>query len=364
MYKPRRRRTADRISLASDTPEQAAAMVFSSPSSSATLSAVERGPSVSTMGRWPRPVTGFVLLLGAMWLSLYAAYALLPFVRPGSVVIAEAKFETLVQGKMFGLEDRNRVMIFGHSKLLSGLRPHDLDAAVGPGFRSYNLGLPGELRFLPVLEAALQAGNVPTHVLLTLPWDNKRNADGFIDVVRNDAAIANTVFPFRTVPRDAALFVFQNRGRLADAIRDVVSQRATMLADRGWYFIKSQSHYEGDRLPDDYALPTDHPTRPDVRMIPERSVSRARLEQLAKQYGFQVLFVPLFFRTGEFAPPPAADRARLEAISDRPLIRVLGPDYFVYPPAFFSDPQHMNPRGAQAYSIDLAKLLKMSGAFD
>jgi hypothetical protein len=269
-----------------------------------------------------------------------------------------------VKGNMFGPQDRYRVMMFGHSKLLSALRPGELDAAVGPGFRSYNLGLPGEVRFLPILEAALQAGNVPTHVLLTLPWDAKRDADGSIDVVRNDAVIAKTLFPFRSLPRDAALFVFQNRSRLADAVRDVATQRSAMLEDLGWYFIKSQSHYEGDRLPDDYALPTDHPTRTEVRMIPEKSFSRERLEQLARQYGFQILIVPLFFRTGEFAPPPAADNARLTTISDRPLIRVLGPDYWSYPPALFADPQHMNPRGAQAYTADLATLLKNSGAFD
>lgn len=328
------------------------------------LPAAEREPPAAATTRWVRPVAVFVLLFGAVWLSLYTAYVLLPFLRPGSVVIADAKFETLVKGTMFGPQDRNRVMVFGHSKLLSGLRPRDLDAAVGPGFRSYNLGLPGEVRFLPILEAALKAGNIPTHVVLTLLWDGRREADGFADLVRDDNTIANTLFPFRSLPRDAALFVFQNRNRLADAVRDVATQRAAMLGDRGWYFIKSQSHYDGDRLPDDYALPTDHAARIEVRKVPEKSWSRERLEQLARQHGFQILVVPLFFRAGEFAPPPAADRTRSTTISDHPLIRVLGPDYWTYPPALFADPQHMNPRGAQAYTADLAKLLKASGAFD
>ena len=339
-------------------------MVFSSPSSSAMLPTVGRQHSAAAATRWQRPVTAFVLLFAAVWLSLYAAYLLLPFIRPGSVVIADAKFETLVKGNMFGPQDRNRVMIFGHSKVITGVRPRELDSLVGPGFRSYNLGLPGEVRFLPILEAALLAGNAPTHVLLTLPWDAKRDADGFIDVLRNDAAIAKTLFPFRSLPRDAALFVFENRRRLTEAVRDVAAQRETMLQDRGWYFIKSQSHYEDDRLPDDYVLPTDHPSRIDVRTLPERSFTRERLEQLAMQYGFQIVMIPVFFRTGEFAPAPAADNTRLATISEHPLIRVLGPDYWTYPPALFADPQHMNPRGAQAYTADLARLLKNSGAFD
>jgi len=339
-------------------------MVYTFPSSSTTLPTVERERAGTATSKWHRPVAFFLLLFAAVWLALYAANVLLPFIRPGSVVIAGAKFDTLVTARMFGPQDRSRVMIFGHSKVLASVRPRELDAAVGPGFRSYNLGLPGEVHFLPILEAALQAGNVPTHVLLTLPWDTKPYKDGFMDALRNDAAIANTLFPFRTLPRDAALFVFQNRNRLTEAVRDVAAQREAMLEDRGWYFIKSQSHYENDALPDDYALPTDHPARVDVRTIPEKSYTRERLEQLARQYGFQVLMIPVPFRTGEFAPAPAADSARLLTISDHPLIRVLGPDYFIYPPAFFADPQHMNPRGALAYTDDLARLLRTSGVLD
>jgi hypothetical protein len=265
---------------------------------------------------------------------------------------------------MFGSEDRHRVMVFGHSKALTCVRPRELDAAMGPGFRTYNLGLPGEVRFLPILEAALEAGNIPTDVLLTLPWDAKPDKDGFMDALRDDNTIAKTLLPFRTLPRDATLFVFENRNRLAEAVHDVAAERDGMLEQRGWYFIKSQSHYENDRLPDNYALPTDRPTRIDERKIPGRSYTRARLEQLARQYGFQILFIPVPFRTGEFAPAPAADNSRLATTSDYPRIRVLGPDYFSYPPAFFADPHHMNLRGAEAYTADLAKLLKSSGALD
>jgi hypothetical protein len=339
-------------------------MVFTFPSSSAALPVVGREAPAATAVKWHRPVAAFVLVFVAVWLSLYAAYVLLSFTRPGSVVIADAKFETLVKGNMFGPQDRNRVMIFGHSKVLTSVRPSQLDAAVGPGFRSYNLGLPGEVRFLPILEAALQAGNVPTHVLLTLPWDAKPDKDGLIDALRNDSAIAATLFPFRSLPRDMTLFVFENRRRLPEAVRDVAAQRERMLEDRGWYFVRSQSHYADDRLPDDYVLPTDHPAQTDVRTIPQRSFTRARLEQLAGRYGFQILFIPVFYRNGQFAPAPAADNARLATLSDRPLIRVLGPDYWSYPPALFADPQHFNPRGAQAYTADLARLLKNSGAFD
>jgi hypothetical protein len=339
-------------------------MVYTSPSSSAALPTIEREWPTGATIKWRRPVAEFLLLFAAVWLLLYGAYFMLPFTRPGATVIADAKFDALVKGRMFGPQDRYRVMVFGHSKALTCVRPPELDTAMGPGFRSYNLGLPGEVQFLPILEAALEAGNVPTHVLLTLPWDIKPDRPGFMDALRDDTAIAKTLLPFRTLPRDVTLFLFENRNRLTEAVHDVAAQRNSMLEERGWYFIKSQSHYANDRLPDDYALPTDRPNRIDERKIPEKSYKRTRLEQLAMKYGFEIDFIPLSFRIGEFAPAPSADQARLATISDHPRIRVLGPDYFSYPPANFADPNHMNRQGALAYTADLAKLLKGSGVLN
>jgi hypothetical protein len=339
-------------------------MAHTSPPSSTTFPTVERERHVAIAGTWRRPAAEFILLFAAVWLLFYTAYVMLPFTRQGAVVIADAKFETLVKGPMFGPQDHTRVMAFGHSKMLTSLRPAELDAAMGNGFRSYNLGLPGDERFLPMLEAALEAGNVPTHVLLMLSWDDKLAPPSFRDVLYDDMAIVKIVVPFHYFPRDVVIFAFENRHRLAEAIRDVAVQRDGMLDERGYYFIRSQSLYKNDRLPDNYALPSDHPTQTDRRKIPERSFVRRRLEQLARQYGFQVLMVPMPFRVGQFAPAPAVDKDRLAVISDDPLIRVLGPDYFSYPPALFSDPQHMNPDGAQAYTADLARLLKNSGVFD
>ncbi|MGX1321691.1 hypothetical protein AB7M17_005144 [Bradyrhizobium sp. USDA 377] len=339
-------------------------MSYTSPSSSAVLPTVERERSALDAGQWWKPVVGFVLLFVAVWLSLYTAYILLPFMRPGSVVIADAKFDTLVRGHMFDSEHRYRVMVFGHSKALTSVRPRELDAAMGAEFRSYNLGLPGEEQFLPILEAALEAGNVPTHVFLTLPWDKKLDKPGLMEFLRNDLEIAKSVMPFRTFPRDAVMFLFMNRNRLAEAVHDVGEQHDNMLEERGYYFIKSQSHYANDRLPDDYALPSDRPNRIDQRKFPEKSYVRSRLDQLATKYGFEVVFIPVPHRIGEFAPAPAADNARLTTLSDHPRIRIMGPDYYNYPPALFADPVHMNLQGALAYTADLARLLKSTGVVD
>ena len=330
---------------------------------SSLVIAVERTkpPAAAT---WRKPTATFVLMFALVWLLLYGAYVSLPFVRPGSTIISEAKFDGLVASNMYGPHDRARVMVFGNSKVLSGVRPLELDTASGRNIRSYNLGLPGEVRFLPILEGALRAGNVPTHVLLTIAWDDRPVEPGLLAALRDDVTIGNSLFPFRSLPRDLVLFGYNNRSRLIEGTHDAARQREKMLEQRGWYFIKSQSHYSDDRLPDEYALPTDRPSQRNVRKIPAQSASRERLEKLAVQYGFQILLVPSASRKGEFAPPSAEDHNRLQTISDRPLIRVLGPDYWVYPQSYFADPIHLNPRGASAYTTDLAGLLEANRVFD
>lgn len=305
-----------------------------------------------------RSVGRFVLIFAAVWLTLDSLYDGLPLVRPGSDIVYEAKFERLARARLFAAGDRNRIMIFGNSRTMAGFRPDVFDAAIGPGTRSVNMGLPGEGRFLPLLEAALASGNVPTQVLLTVPWDGATAPPGLYDRLLDDAAIADRLVPFRHFVRDVAVFLFQNRTQLVAGYRAAAGERERMLAQRGWYFIRSQSHYAGDRLPDDYRLPTDRPDLPDIRALPRRSLVRARLEELARQYGFKVVFVPSYARQGEVAPPPAAESRRVEIVSEAPLIEVVGPDDWLYPAGRFADPVHLNPDGARLYTQELAGLLK------
>jgi hypothetical protein len=307
---------------------------------------------------WRKQVTVFVLLLALCWLSLYAASAALPMVKSGAMIIYDAKFDRLVAQPMFAPSDKTRIMMFGNSRVVSGFRPAEFDAALGPGTRSYNLGLPGEPLFLPMLEAALAAGNVPTHVILTIAWDDKTEARTLLDRLRDDNAIVNRLLPFRVFLRDLVLFSYNNRFRFAEGLRHATSQRDLMIEDRGWYFIKWQSHFLNDQLPDGFAIPTDRPNQASPRELPARSLVRDRLMQLAKQHNFQIVLVPASYRAGEFAPAPAADADRDALVSASPLVRIIGPDHWTYPTSYFADPVHLNPPGALAYTADLAALFR------
>jgi hypothetical protein len=305
----------------------------------------------------------FLTLSVLIWLGLWAGSRAVPFIRPGSDLISIAKFEQLSRQHLFDPGDKMRVLVFGNSKTMAGFRPALFDSLMGPQVRSVNLAIPGDSRFLPVLKAALAAGNRPTHVVLTEPWDEVQRPPTVLARLIDDAALVSAIAPFREFPRDLVLFVFQSHLMTAE-YRHVRGEVDQMLRDRGWYFIKSQSHYANDQLPAGYRLPTDSPNALYQRRLVDRSLVHDELFALARQYGFTIVFVPLNKRVGEAAPPPAVDARRVKVISRDPHVVIIGPDYYAYPAPSFADPVHLNPAGSVHYTRDLAQLFRATGAFD
>jgi hypothetical protein len=311
-----------------------------------------------------RAVARFVFWLALIWMVLQTCYTTLPLIRPGADIVLGAKFDSLVQGKLFSPSDRFRIFVFGNSKTMTGFRPEVFDSEFKTGVRSYNLGLPGEARFLPILKAALKAGNIPTHVFLTMPWDNAPDKPTLLDSLRDEEFMLYTLIPFRDLPRDAVIFIATSHMQFRQKYQEAAVERSRMLEQRGWYFIKSQSYFPNDELPDGYTIPTDRPNEVAPRVVPAISFVRSELATLAAHYNFEVVFVPGNMRAGAQAPAPDADAHRDTALSHHSDVRVIGPDYWVYPPSDFSDPVHLNPRGADRYTRDLAQLMQKSGALN
>ena len=65
------------------------------------------------------------------------------------------------------------------------------------------------------------------------------------------------------------LFVFASigHGGISGFYRECAGIGEQVLRDRGYYFIKGQSHYPGDRLPDEFSLPTDTPDKLDTAQL-------------------------------------------------------------------------------------------------
>ena len=247
-------------------------------------------------------------------------------------------------------------MIFGNSKVLSAFRPTSFDSLAG--LRSYNLGLPDEERFIGNLETLSKRGRPPRFVLLTLTRSAAQKPVTVFRYLDRDRAMMDSMFPFRHFPRDLTLFLLRSRARGGPGAfyRQSESIVARMEAERGYYFIEAQAYGAGHRLPPGFHLPGDRPAFVNARArLNARDI--ARLRSIAERYGMQIWLVPMYYRPGEYAPPPPENADLAAMVRTEPRIHLAGPDYWILPCEHFSDPSHLNPEGAEAYTRRLAELL-------
>lgn len=311
-------------------------------------------------GRWRPLRRGFVIFClasGFVWILLFGFFVAFPYVRNGADVIFAAKVAYLESQPVFSPDARARVLAFGDSKVLAGFVPSIFDETLGPGVESFNAGLPASNRFVGVLGRMLERGTRPTHVLVAVPPADERPL-GWLELLRDDKRLVNLLFPFRTLPRDLTLFLFHARhdGGIVESYRKNARTVAQVLAARGFYFLERQSHFAGDSLPDSYSLPTDTPgSIPSSRVIDPKSPGVEELVRLATAYGFTVIFVPTMHRTREYAPPDPGAETRISRLGTGPAY-FAGPQYWLFPPRYFSDPTHLNKEGAALYTRRLAEL--------
>jgi hypothetical protein len=305
---------------------------------------------------------GLVIALGiiaGLWVLFLVADTALPYIRPGADIIFGAKMERIRNGTLFRRDATVKVAIFGDSKALSGFRPDLFDSLSGGLVSSYNLGLPDYKLFYDNLATLCQRGEVPTHVLLTLPWSDK--PDKRFTVFNpgiDDNRVMSSMFPFRSLPRN--LFQFVIRARSHGGLRTYYHQgrRAIdeMEAQSGYYFIEGQSHFPGDRLPDNFTLQKDNGQEPSLRSVSVMVEEFGRLNALLRQYKIQAILVPTYYRQGEFAPA-GSEAANIAKLAPYPNFIVRGPAYLLFANRYFSDPAHLNKEGAVIYTRMLWELV-------
>ena len=325
-------------------------------------------------------ITRFILAFLGVWLFLYSMQQIFPFVQNGAAAVGHLKFEMAQSPHVFGSENPLRFFSFGNSKMLAGFQPATFNSTLGQGTSSFNLAIPGsniqagtssqrsapeplsvgDERFVDLLEKALLAGNVPTHVLVQALPHTGADRSSLWSLIQDNKRMVNTLFPFRGYVRDAFLFAFEARS-LSGVVPHYKSNAAQIMRlreDRGYYFIKSQSHFPGDRLPDDFSLPTDRPNEVLKRPRDVSDPKFLRLINLAEKYNFQILVIPVVYRKGEYAPSPATDTEMADPLRSFARIHVLRPAYWLYEPAAFSDPVHLNPTGAKRYTVELSDIVR------
>ena len=318
-------------------------------------------PAGSEVPRLLGQLTRFALLLLAGWLLMTIVQAGLPYIRPGAVLIYEAKQDRIESGKVFESGAGVRVAVFGDSRILSGFRPEVFDALGGPGFSSFNLALPDSRRFQAELTALCARGEVPTHVFLTVAWsdDPVPRFDPFRPLP-DDTEVLESLVPFRDLPRNLTLFLLRSitRGGPRTYYRAGALEIEKMLAARGWYFIEDSSHFPEHRLPEDFELESDTPTEVRARSLDPTVPAFEDLTALAEEHDLRIVYIPVFYRQGAFAPAPPENVEAAAVLADSERIRLLGPDYWLFPNRLFSDPVHVNPDGAEIYTRRVWQLVE------
>ncbi len=314
-------------------------------------------PSSLTWSRLRQNFLLFSIAAAIVWLLFYSVYVAFPFVQNGADAISASKVHYLETQQVFSPDTKVRVMAFGNSRILAAFDPAIYSPAIAPDVESFNAARPGNSRFMDLLKKVLANGTRPTHVLLQLPPQDD-NQETWRDYFMHDKLLVNLLFPFREFPRDLALFLFlsKNEGGLINHYKENALTVRRVITDKGYYFIKGQSHYPGDRLPDDYHVPTDQPQRVPPRPIDPDTPGFRELIGLSAKFGFKVIFIPNAYRLGEVAPPGASDFAGTRPLPSVPGFYIAGPDYWVFEMRYFSDPIHLNRDGANIYSRRLAEI--------
>lgn len=327
----------------------------------------------SDWNRILRAGLSLVALCVLLWAFFYALWKLVPEVTPGSVRVYDAKLAALKKPGVFGTPAQSKLLVVGLSYTMTGFKPESFDRLSGGSCASFNLGLPvtifgRHVYELPELLAMLKAsGESPTEVLITWqePWPRKetvakRSVSQWFTPNWDTAVITYRVFPFRQLARDGSIFLLRSvrHGGPTAFARACDEDLQSVLQDRGYYFIKTDSLYPNDQLPEDYSLRTDSPKRTMARRVDVWEDYAKAFREAAP--GARLILVPNYYRANSCAPAPS--NAELRDVLGRYGIEVVGPDYFQYPNRFFSDAAHLNPAGAEIYTRDLWNLLRNSSA--
>ena len=314
-------------------------------------------------------LAGF-LVISALFYALNARF---PYMQPGGDLMLQMKRDLARHGNPF-LSSRGspagnpntgklHVMAFGYSKMLAGFMPKVFDAELAqagfPAVESYNFGLPGDSRFVADLEAMAARGTAPDIALLTFPWPPvAEQQPSFFHFINDDIGVMDTLFPFRHLPRNFVIMTVEAHGfagipqRYADSRRSVEQS----IADRGYYFIVRESRYKNDELPPDFSEPTDTPNKVLARTVTLGPIYNQLAPVLAAHH-IQCIFIPNYYRIGQYAPAPAVNEDTAKVIAGQPNVSLEGPDYWVYPNHDFSESAHAGKPGARIYTTQVAGLV-------
>lgn len=301
--------------------------------------------------------------------------------KDGAAIICEQK-RKMVRGKIFsGREGKRNILVMGNSSILAAFIPATFDSLLQQDYYSLNLGLPAAPLVMNyfTLKDYLDRNDSLDYILLNLNVYNPKWYGGFPKYGLQGISSLSELYSFYTNISDKriiknffmpcniylkaitkycfnAIFNRDDFYAMIQKNNDIVEK---MARDRGYYFIKEQALFADDKLPDNFS----------EGLAPERElrIGNPFLDPYVQQFfdltrksGIKVLLIHSPFRYGrlkQFSKIPYYYEIILNNY-DNVFVAENGWKFKYYQNHFFSDKVHMNRKGAQEYTKDIAKEFK------
>lgn len=296
--------------------------------------------------------------------------------KDGAAVICEQKRKAVRKNLFPSSPDRQNILFMGNSVTLAGLLPEYFDSLNGGKSLSYNLSLPalplGPQYFM--LKDYLRNNKAPDYIIIYPVFDYGDTRNFFdkyaIQGIKfpqeiisyllhrdNKVVVMNYVFPMNLYNVHMIRYLFyllKEPGAIAE--KKAYNQLITslMVKSKGYYFIREQAAFPGDRLPDQYRQAKDSNMAP-YDYDPDKDYYAKIFFDLAKEKNIKVLMIQKYARhytTAQYDKEPvyfskiAARYPNVKYVKGAYKIRFMENRYF-------ADPTHLNPEGARIYTNEV-----------
>ena len=294
-----------------------------------------------------------VILLCGLWVSDEFESATAPLIK----VQTDAKRRAVRARQFEAVPGRERVVFLGDSRLASGLIPREFDRALRGRTTTVNLALPrhGVARFLYQLKDYARAYGAPDYIVLALSVEagtrgERIDGAGMIEmmdyIIQDGFAWWPSGFGLRGVGIPEVRRLRRLRAERERAIAEMIAAQGVF-----WWVNKERG------LPADFTAPPAGASPSEDAAWSAVQSSTFRLLDYAAAIGSQVLLVSTPAREGSgltSGEAPASVREILQRYANvrQPLGGWQRP---IYANAEFFDRGHLNERGAQHYTGDVAR---------
>jgi hypothetical protein len=297
--------------------------------------------------------------------------------KDGASLVCQEKRKAVRENHWDIPADRDVVLFFGASGVLSSLIPEVFDSLMYQKTYSLNLALPA----LPIgpyyhtLIEYLEQHSPPKYIIMTYRVNKQtellfdRYANQGINFPRetlsyfihrkNKNQTLNYLLPSHVYRKSIGKYLYNylvHPGAIEKKKRNNRQIINQMIKDRGYYYILEQSRFPHNVLPKDYQEENDCNSCPMTVYHPDSDVYVEKFFNLTEQFDIKVFLITHPIRKGKYGQFEKTPEPIKLLISkyDHITIPREGWKLPLYANRYFSDPHHLNKEGAYRFTKEIA----------